>query len=189
MEISKKKFALAIVLCCLIAFTSGYAIQNAYFNKPHKPMGSGANVFLTVESPMGIYDIPITNLITNIGENQTATRQRVGATYVAIKYISLSNDASALATWTKLPNEATTLGAERGEGTVSALFLYSDDAAYNVTLTFHFTGDITLQCAGGNWSPTGASDNNLYSAANFAQTAFANNWNLTITWVYVFDGN
>jgi hypothetical protein len=188
MEISKTKFALAIILCCLIAFTSGYAIQNAYINK-HQPSRGGANVFLTVESPMGIYDIPITNLITNIGENETATRQRVGDTYVAIKYISLGN-ATASVSLTKLTTEATTLGAERAEGTVSALWLYGGvDAAYNVTHKFTFTGDITLNCAGGNWDPVGDSDNNLYSCADFTETAFANNWNLTITWVYVFDGN
>jgi len=188
MEMSKRKFAFAILLCFVIAFSSGYLIQTNYFKGPSRSKPS-ANVFITVESPMGIYDIPVCNLITNIGENETATRQRVGATYVAVKYISLSNDASASVTWTKLPNEATTLGAARAEGTVSALWLYNGDAAYNVTKKFTFTGDITLQCAGSNWSPTGGSDGNLYSAANFASTAFANNWNLTITWVFVFDGN
>ena len=186
MQISIKKFMFAIVLCFVIAFASGYAIQNKVFVKsPH----IGNWVRVTVQDYEGVHDILVTNLITNIGENQTATRQRVGDTYVAVKYISLSNDASASATWTKLPNEATTLGAARAEGTVSALWLYNDDAAYNVTHKFTFTGDITLQCAGSNWSPTGGSDNNLYSCANFAQTAFANNWNLTITWVFVFDGN
>lgn len=184
-----KKFLLTLILCFVIAFSSGYMIRNGLFYSGSRVKG-GANVFVTIQTEMGTYDIPIFNLITNIGENQTATRMRVDGTYVAVKYISLSNDASASATWTKLPNEATTLGAARAAGTVSDLWLYGGvDAAYNVTNKFTFTGDITLQCAGANWSPTGGSDNNLYAAANFAETAFASSWNLTITWVFVFDGN
>jgi hypothetical protein len=143
---------------------------------------------VTIETDMGISDIPICNLITDIGENQTATRNRVGATYVAVKYISLGN-ATAAAGLTKLTTEATTLGAERAEGEVSNLWLYSGDAAYNITKKFTFTGDITLNACGGHWLVTGDSDGNMYSVANFAQTAFATSWNLTITWVYVFDGN
>ncbi|MDH7607712.1 MAG: hypothetical protein QHH12_08185 [Candidatus Bathyarchaeota archaeon] len=138
---------------------------------------------------MGTYDIPTFNVITNLGENETATRHRVGASYVAVKYISLSNDASASQTWTKLPNEANTYGATRAEGTVSNLWLYNGDAAYNVTKKFTFTGDITLQAVGAHWDGTPLSNNNMYSCANFAQTTFGNNWNLTITWVFVFDGN
>ena len=187
MEISKKKLLAVIFLFSILTFTVGYAFQNNFLFSKHQPMGSVANVFFTVESPMGTYDLLAGNLITDIGESQVCTRGRAGATYVAISYVSLSNDATLLAAWTQLPNEAATLGATRALGTISAEWAYSGDSAYNVTKKFTFTGDITLQCAGGNWASSG--DNNLYSAAAFTQTAFANNWNLTITWVYVFNGN
>ena len=187
--ISRKKFVLAIVLCFVIAFSSGYVIQNVVLTGHPPSAKATANVYVTIQTEMGIQDIPVTNLITDIGENQTATRNRVDDTYVAVKYISLSDDAGASAAWTKLPTEATTLGAERAVGTVSDLWLYSGDAAYNVTKKFTFTGEITLKCAGANWNATPESDDNLYAAANFAETTFQANWNLTITWVFVFDGN
>jgi hypothetical protein len=182
-----KNVVIVFALCSILSFSIGYALQNNIFSK-HQPMGSFANVFFTIESPMGIYDLQTSNLITDIGEEEVAERMRINDTYTAVEWISLSNDASPDESWTELPTEETLYGSARALGTVSAQWLYGGvDSAYNVTKKFTFTDDITLQCAGGNWASSG--DNNLYSAAAFTQTAFANNWNLTITWVYVFNGN
>lgn len=129
----------------------------------------------------------IGNVITNIGENQTGQRVGINGTYVQVRWISLGN-ATASATLTKLTTEATTNGAIRKLASY-VNFTYSGDFAFNITCKFYFTGDITLNCAGAHWSDVSNSDNNMYSCADFTQTAFANNWNMTITWMYVFDAN
>jgi len=171
---------LAIVLCCLIAFSSGYAIQNYIINKPHTPKVS-ANVFVTVQTEFGVYDISVHNVITDIGERYV--RNILGfdneTAHNATKWITLSNDASPVQTWTQLATEATTLGAGRVLGTVDA-WESAGDYSYNVTNKFTFTGAITLQCVGLQWSGVASSNNNLFACAAFTQTAFANNWNLTI---------
>ena len=189
MELSKRKFTLAILLCLIIGTVNGYAIQHVYFSK-HQPMIASANVFLTIQTEMGSYDLMNHNVITDIAERMVRNthgfnNETVGKT----NWISLSNDASPLQTWTKLPNEATTNGAGRAANDTCTPWISSGDYAYNVTKKFTFTGDITLQCVGLQWSETASSDNNLFACAAFTQTAFANNWNLTITWTVVYNAN
>jgi len=99
-----------------------------------------------------------------------------------LKYISIGN-ATASASLTQLSTEYT-----RAEGTVSDLWLYNgEDYAFNCTKKFTFTETVTLNAAGWHWASSG--DNNMYAVANFDETTFQANWNLTITWVGVFDGN
>ncbi len=180
-------YAVSMLLVFSITFASSYYLFTPGSMK-HGYASPSVNLYLTMETGMGIYDVPIGNVITDIGENQTRTRMSTADTYVATKYISLSNDASADASWTKLPNEATTAGAGRATGDVVE-WTNSGDAAFNVTATFNFSGDITLKAIGLHWSATPESDNNLFACANFAETAFANNWNMTATWVVTFDAN
>ena len=188
--ISKTRFVIAIALCAIIMFSMGYAMHNAVLNKRHQPIGPSANVFVTVQTEFGVYDIATGNVITNIGERYV--RNILGFDNVtahnATKWITLSNDASPVQTWTKLPTEATTYGAGRALGTVSA-WVSAGDYSYNVTKKFTFTGSITLQCTGTQWSGVASSDNNLFACAAFTQTAFANNWNLTIKWSFVYNAN
>ena len=178
--ISKRKFIVALTLCFIIAFSSGYLISNGSV-RPTSRVKSGANVFVTIETPMGIKSIPIHNVITDIGEQQAAERFRTGASYTALKYISVGN-ATESSSLTQLTTEYT-----REEGTVSSLWTYNGDAAFNCTKKFTFTETVTLNAAGWHWASSG--DNNMYACANFDQTTFQNGWNLTITWVGVFDGN
>jgi hypothetical protein len=190
-QISRKKFIFALTLCALIGTINGYMIQNY---TPHHSPHPTANVFLTVQNEFGVYDIPTSNVITDIGENYTGNWMGYCGTLNttarnATQWISLSNDASPSQTWTKLPNEATTFGAGRALGTLSDPWMSSGDYAYNVTNKFTFTGAITLQCAGLQWSGEASSDNNLFACASFTQTAFDNNWNLTITWAIVWNAN
>jgi len=179
--ISKRKFVLALALCFVVAFSSGYAIQNVLLPRSVSRVRGGANVFVTIETPMGIMDVPIHNVITDIGEQQAATRFRTGASYTALEYISIGN-ATADSSLTQLTTEYA-----REQGTVSSLWTYNGDSAFNCTKKFTFTETVTLNCAGWHWASSG--DNNMYAVANFDQTTFQNNWNLTITWVGVFDGN
>ena len=184
MEISKKKFALALFLCAVIGTVGGYGIQNVYFGSRHQPMIPSANVFLTIQTEMGTYDILVGNIITDYGENAT----RYGMSNVAFdaKYIALGN-STIVQTKTKLDTEASTLGADRIVGTKTH-WTSSGDYAFNVTKKFTFTGDITLNATAlccSDVTDTG----DAVSMASFTQTAFANNWNLTITWTWVFNGN
>jgi len=189
MEMSKTKFILALILCCVIAFSSGYVIQNVSISKPTGHLVG--NIFVTIEEPMGIHDfLNPHNLITNIGDNQTGIRVSTNGTYVEARWISLGNATPAY-TLTKLTTEATTLGATRKLGTFVA-YLTSGSAptggnyAFNITAKFYFTGDITLNCAGAQWSATSGSDNNLYACASITQTAFHNLWNMTILWNFIY---
>jgi len=175
MEISKKKFLLAMILCGIIGTVGGYGIQNVYFGNRHQPMIASANVFLTIQTEMGTYDLMSGNIITDYGEN--ATRYGVSNVAFDVKNIALGNSTIAQ-TKTKLDTEASTLGADRVAGTVS--YWTSDgDYAKNVTKKFTFTGSITLNATALHASDvTDAAD--AYALASFTQTAFSNNWNLTI---------
>lgn len=186
MELKVRKNSLVAVLwivSVVLAFGAGYAVENLLLvSKGPSRTVAGANVFVTIETPMGIYEIPIHNVITNIGEQQAAERFRTGGTYTALKYISIGN-ATASASLTQLSTEYT-----RAEGTVSSLWQYNgEDYAFNCTKKFTFTETVTLNAAGWHWASSG--DGNMYAVANFDQTTFQPNWNLTITWVGVFDGN
>jgi hypothetical protein len=191
MEISKKTFSLAIILCFVIAFASGYAIQNNFFIS--KPAGHlVGNLYITIDEPMGIQaHLNPHNLVTNIGDNQTGIRISTNGTYVQVRWISLGNATPAY-TLTKLTTEATTFGATRKLCTFVA-YLTSGSAptggnyAFNITAKFYFTGDITLDCAGAQWSAISGSDNNLYACATISPTAVMHNlWNMTILWNFIY---
>jgi hypothetical protein len=133
------------------------------------------------------------NLITDLGEDWI--RDWVGLAGAgnttarsAAMYISLSNDASPSASWTKLPNEVAANGFTRAVGDV-AEWDNSGDAAFNVTKTFTATGTQQLQCAGLNYLVTAESDNNLFAAAAFTQTTFNADDTLTITWSITINAN
>jgi len=187
MEISKKKFVWALFLCGVIGGAWGmvgsYVIQNN-FSSRHQPMIPSANVFLTIQTEMGTYDLMTGNIITDIGENAT----RYGLENVArdVKYIALGN-STIDQTKTKLDTEASTLGADRIEGTRTD-WTSSGDYAFNVTKKFTFGGDITLNATALHWSDVTDTED-AYALASFTKTAFANNWNLTITWSVIFNGN
>ena len=179
---SRYLIAVMWALSVVLAFGAGYAMQNVVL-LPKGPSRTvaGANVFVTIETPMGIREIPIHNVITNIGEQQAAERFRTGGSYTALEYISIGN-ATASSSLTQLSTEYA-----REQGTVSDLWLYNGDYAFNCTKKFTFTETVTLNAAGWHWAASG--DNNMYAVANFDQTTFQPNWNLTITWIGVFDGN
>jgi len=175
--------AVAWALSVVLAFGGGFAVQIYMLsNSTPSRTVAGANVFVTIETSMGIRSIPIHNVITDIGEQQAAERFRTGGSYTALEYISIGN-ATASASLTQL-----TVEYAREQGTVSALWLYNgEDYAFNCTKKFTFSETVTLNAAGWHWAASG--DNNMYAVANFDQTTFQPNWNLTITWVGVFDGN
>ena len=177
--ISKRKFALTIMLCCLIAFTMGYLVDNVSFIGHKSPKVAG-NVYVTVESPMGVYSLLEGNVITDIGEN--ATRYGVCNAAVNVNYIAIGNSTIAQ-TKTKLDSEYTRSVAD------SRIFWVSNgDYAFNITKKFTFTETVTLNAAAAHWSGT-ANAQDCFALASFTQTTFQLNWNLTITWEFIFDAN
>jgi hypothetical protein len=187
---TKLKTTLAITLTFLIAFSCGVALNPALNFLTHREPRLKANVYILAETMYGDFEIPTGNLITNIGErycrnilgfdNETANN--------ATKWISLSNVATPLVTWTVLTTEVAANGFTRALGTVTS-WNNGTDYAFNVTKKFTATGSQQLQTAGLNWCDTSASDNNLFAAAGFTQTTFATNDNCTIKWVITFDAN
>jgi len=172
-------FAVVLLLCCLASFTVGYFADNLLV-KSHKTPKVTGNVYVTIESPMGVYDALEGNVITDIGEN--ATRYGVCGVAVNVNYIAIGNSTIAQ-TKTKLDTEYTRSVAD------SRVFWTSNgDYAFNITKKFTFTGTVTLNAVAAHWSGT-ANANDAYALAAITQTTFQANWNLTITWVFIYDAN
>jgi hypothetical protein len=170
----------------MLGICLGYYTETMVYQ--HRSPKMSLNVFVFKESAKGTELISSGNVITDIGENYVRDDLADAGSVVAVKYITLSNDASPVQTWTKLPNELTTGGFGRALGTVTK-WTSGTDAAFNVTKKFTATGAVTAQCAGLQWAVTASSDNNLFTCAAFTQTVFAANDNCTIVWMIVIDAN
>jgi len=195
MEMSRKKFGtvLAITIILSVCLTSAWWSLDAW-SFSHRDPTMRANVYVTIQQRFGTRQINqrVGNLITDIGERYV--RNILGWDNVtnnnATQWISLSNDATPLDTWTELPGEVdNTNGFGRAANDTCVAWMNGTDYAYNVTNTFQGTGTQQLQCAGLNWNGTLQSDENLFAAVSFTQTTFENGDNLTITWVITWDGN
>jgi len=189
MEISKRKFLVAVSLIAVLTFLGGYSIAQVSL-KNHRDPTLRENVYIFKETPSGTELIGSGNVISDIGERYI--RNILGFDNVtannATKWISLGN-SSVADTKTKLDTEATTTGFTRTLGTVTA-WMNGTDYAYNVTKKFRATGDIQINCAGLQWSGTSDSDNNLFALASLGGAQdFENNWNCTIVWVITWDAN
>jgi len=187
----KRVISTLLAVCLILSASITYAVLNPPSTNP-KPAN---HVFIFHETMQGVEMIPTHNIRTNIAENYA--RDLFGFDNVtahnATKWISLSNDASPLVTWTVLPNEVNANGFSRKLATVTA-WMNGTDYAYNLTATWSATATQQLQCAGTQFSGQALSDNNLYAVASFTQTTFnyydsANFDNLTIVWVYTYDFN
>ena len=181
MEISKKKFVLALALTAILCSTLGYSLRiHLVYQRPSMK----ANVFLVFETFSGKAQVQTSNVITDIGENYTRNAFSGNSSGLyAVQWISIGNASGTLQTKTQLDSEYS-----RQFGTV-ANWTNSGDYAFNCTYKWTFTETINLNCAGGHWNSTG--NNNLYAVANFPDGAvtFNNNENLTVRWVYTYNCN
>ena len=178
----------AIVLGILLAFTIGLSLgrqqSSLYGAAGADPVGHVAvKVYRDGEL---IYEYDDHNLITTIGS--THVRDFLGfanQTNAASINIALSNDASPLDTWTKLPGEITGSGLVRAAGTPSVV----NATAYQVTYTWTASAAANVQCTGLHWSGVSDSDNNLLAAASISAVSLQNNDQLQVTWtVNIPDG-
>ncbi len=120
------------------------------------------------------------NVITTIGLNWIEDQLGDSPGTDPAKWISLSNDGSSLASWTKLPGELdNTNGLGRAEGTYAS----TGDGVW--TITYQFTASAaggTVQTTGLQWVVTLESDSNLMAAKDFTQVTLASGDKLTVTW-------
>ena len=140
------------------------------------------NVWIAVTRANGsVEQIQVHNLVVTIGRTRARDlllRSAADPENATI-YISISNDASPSAAWTKLPNEVTEWGLVRAAGTYSLL----NATAYQASNTFTASSNATVQCVGLSWDPTSNSDNNLFAAAAFSQTALYKKDQIQIAWM------
>jgi hypothetical protein len=134
-----------------------------------------------------VYEYDTHNLITTIGSTQI--RDFLGwtnHTNQPCSYLSLSNDATPLTSWTRLTNEIDVgVGLERASGTATVV----NATAYQVTYTWTATGAQSVQCTGLHWDSTGMSFDNLLAAASISSVSLQNNDQLQVTWtVNIPDG-
>jgi hypothetical protein len=129
------------------------------------------------------YEYEDHNLITTNGSrrirNFLGWDNETGAT----EYLSLSNDASPLVSWTELDNEISGNGLARAQGTVA----YYNSTAFTVTYQWTATGAQDVQCTGLQWSASG--DYNLFAAASISSVSLQADDKLDVTWtVNIPDG-
>ena len=182
----KKTVLASIMFGVMLGICLGYYTETMVYQ--HRSPKMSLNVFVFKETAEGKETLASGNVITDIGEDFVRDDLSAGGTVNATKWISLSNDASPVQTWTKLPNELAASGFTRALGSVTQ-WTSGTDYAYNVTKKFTATGAVTAQCAGLQWAVTASSDNNLFACAAFTQTTFAANDNCTIVWMIVIDAN
>ncbi len=131
------------------------------------------------------YEYEDHNLITTIGSrrirNFLGWDNETGATI----YLALSNDATPLVGWTKLPGEIIANGLDRATGTPAVV----NSTAFTVTYQWTASGTQSVQCTGLQWSVTDDSDNNLFASASISSVSLQANDKLDVTWtVNIPDG-
>ena len=121
------------------------------------------------------------NLVVDIGKTKARDYFSAGSTDIT-KYLSLSNDETPLASWTKLPNEVTDSGLARATGVVCNV----NSTTYKTEYTWTATATVTVQCTGVHWIVTSGSDNNLYAAGTFTQVTLNDQDTIKITYTLNF---
>ena len=127
------------------------------------------------------------NVITTIGFDFIEEHLGIGTDTNddPAKWISLSNDGSSSAGWSKLPGEINASGMTRAEGT----YANTGTGNWTISKTFTATGAVTVQTTGLQWLVTPESDGNLMAANDFTSVVLALDDSLTITWKLTLSGS
>ncbi len=176
----------ALVLGILLAYTIGLSVgrrESALYGTAGADPAGHVSVKAYRDGEL-FYEFDEHNLITTIGS--THIRDFMGwanqSNFASI-YLSLSNDATPLTSWTKLLGEITGSGLARATGTPTNV----NATAYQVTWTASAAVDV--QCTGLHWSATGDSSGNLFAAASISSVSLQANDMLQVTWtVNIPDG-
>lgn len=177
-------FVLGILLTFVVGMYVGRQQQSFYASSGADPAGH-VSVVVWRDGEV-VYEYGTHNLITTIGSMHI--RDFLGwanATSQPSRYISLSNDATPLTSWTKLPGEITGSGLARATGTVTSL----NQTAYEVSYEWTASAAADVQCTGLHWDSTVDSSGNLLAAASISSVSLQANDKLQVTWtVNIPDG-
>jgi len=171
--------SLAIVLSLWVAYSN--TVSTMVFNEGIKYKGRVCVSYKDADTGTWKDLGCSSNLITDIGkefvEDQLTNPQTANTT----KYISLSNTStSPSASWTKLPDEFTSLGLSRAECTIMDM----GTGQFNCTHTFTATGSANnVNVAGLNWNGASDSEGNLFAAATFTSTNLEANDMISVIWI------
>ena len=179
----------ALVLGILLAYTIGLSVgrrESALYGSAGADPAGHVSVKAYRDGEL-FYEFDQHNLITT--EGSTHIRDFMGwanATNEACIYISLSNDATPLTSWIRLPGEIPVgSGLDRWTGTPSSV----NATAYSVTHTWTASAAADVQCTGLHWDSTTMSNNNLLAAAQISSVSLQANDMLQVTWtVNIPDG-
>lgn len=170
-------FVLGILLTFVVGVYVGRQQQSFYASSGADPAGH-VSVVVWRDGEV-VYEYETHNLITTIGS--THIRNFLGwanQTNEASRYISLSNDATPLTSWTKLPGEITGSGLHRETGSQSNVNV----TAYQVTYTWTANATQSVQCTGLHWDGASDTSGNLLAAASISSVSLQANDQLQVTW-------
>lgn len=179
------KFNIAIVgLLCLMMIVAGTSAPLTA-SVQDESMIQIDNVLVEVERDGEIfYTCSTHNIVTNIGD-EYHEQALTNLTYTSFEgvpiYVSVSNTTDALSTaWTQIPDEITTGGLARVEGTYTSLGIGYWKISHEFTASANHTA---VQTMGLNWK-TGDTDNCLFATGNFTAVDLegTSGDKITITW-------
>lgn len=146
--------------------------NDSSFNVEVKVRRADSNFWVTQQTHNLVVNIGLSRVIQLLYGNASDPTNATSA-------VSLSNDATPLASWTKLPNELTSNGLDRAVGTLGST-VYN---AFTVTYTWTSSADSqVLQCSGLHYDPTDDSDNNLVAAATYSQITLDTDDQIQVVW-------
>jgi len=183
----QKKYQ-AFILGILLAFTIWLSIDRRE-SALYGTAGADPAGHVTVKAYRDgelFYEFDEHNLITTEGSKHIRDFMGfVNQTNQACIYLSLSNDATPITSWIKLPGEITGSGLTRATGTPSVV----NATAYQVTYTWTASAPASVQCTGLHWDSISDSSNNLFAAASISSVSLQANDMLQVTWtVNIPDG-
>jgi len=178
----------ALVLGILLAFTIGLSVgrrESALYGSAGADPAGHVSVRAYRDGEL-FYEFDEHNLITTIGSTHIRDFMAwSNETAGACIHLSLSDDATPLISWIRLPGEISGSGLARETGTP----INVNATAYQVTYTWTASAPATVQCTGLHWDAGVSSNNNLFAAASISSVSLQANDMLMVTWtVNIPDG-
>jgi len=188
MEMSKRKFLVAVSLIAVLTFLGGYSIAQVSL-KNHRNPSARDNVYIFKETPKGTEMIYGGNIITDRFENKLANIFGFdNETVYETKWIALGN-SSISKTKTKLDTEATGSGFHRQVSSSIVKWTNGEDIAVNYTLKFTANETVQINAAALHESITAEATDCVALASLGGAQDFEDNWNCTIVWALTWDAN
>jgi len=177
-KINTKK-AIGITLTFIIAFTIGFYTGRNTLNLREETVIHGYIIIETYNAKGELISHYEThNILVTQGATYIRDLLAFGVTNSNFTiYISMSADQTPQASWTVLPNELTSAGMNRAEGSAYPV----NATCFKVNHTFTATADVTVNCTGLNYSPVELSET-LFCAGSFTDQNLSVDSQIIVTW-------